>query len=44
MRQPPGYESNDHLDFVCKLDKAIYGLKQGPRVSRCMCSSTLTIL
>jgi hypothetical protein len=25
MRQPPGFEN------VCKLDKAIYGLKQTPR-------------
>jgi hypothetical protein len=31
MRQPPGYESKEHPDFVCKLDKAIYGLKQDPR-------------
>jgi hypothetical protein len=27
MRQPPGYESSEHPNFVCKLDKAIYGLK-----------------
>jgi hypothetical protein len=30
MRQPPGYESKETLDYVCKLDKAIYGLKQAP--------------
>jgi hypothetical protein len=28
MRQPPGYESKSHPNFVCKHDKAIYGLKQ----------------
>jgi histone deacetylase 1/2 len=28
MRQPPGYETR--LDHVCRLDKAIYGLKQAP--------------
>jgi histone deacetylase 1/2 len=27
MRQPPGYESSTHPDYVCKLDKALYGLK-----------------
>jgi hypothetical protein len=31
MRQPPGYESSEHPNFVCKLDKTIYGLKQAPR-------------
>jgi hypothetical protein len=25
MRQPPGYESSEHLDFICCLDKALYG-------------------
>jgi histone deacetylase 1/2 len=30
MRQPPGYADKSHLNFVCKLDKAIYGLKQAP--------------
>jgi hypothetical protein len=28
MKQPPGYESSKNPDFVCRLDKAIYGLKQ----------------
>jgi hypothetical protein len=28
MRQPPGYEDTRHPGYVCKLDKAIYGLKQ----------------
>jgi hypothetical protein len=30
MRQPHGYESSDNPNFVCTLDKAIYGLKQAP--------------
>lgn len=31
MHQPPGYTSTEHPDYVCKLNKAIYGLKQSPR-------------
>jgi hypothetical protein len=31
MKQPPGYEDKQHPSYVCKLDKAIYGLKQPPR-------------
>jgi hypothetical protein len=31
MRQPPRYENKMKPDYVCKLDKAIYGLKQVPR-------------
>jgi hypothetical protein len=27
MRQPPGYEDKRHLEYLCKLDKALYGLK-----------------
>jgi hypothetical protein len=27
MRQPPGYENRENPDFVCQLDKTIYGLK-----------------
>lgn len=30
MRQPPGYEDRHYPNYVCKLDKAIYGLKQAP--------------
>jgi hypothetical protein len=30
MRQPPGYEDAQNSSYVCKLDKAIYGLKQAP--------------
>jgi histone deacetylase 1/2 len=28
MHQPPGYAYKSHVNYVCKLDKAIYGLKQ----------------
>ena len=31
MRQPQGFVSKEHPDYVCKLNKAIYGLKQSPR-------------
>ena len=31
MQQPPGYALKGHLGQVCKLNKAIYGLKQGSR-------------
>jgi histone deacetylase 1/2 len=30
MHQPPGYADKSHPNYVCKLDKAIYGLKQAP--------------
>ena len=26
--QPPGYVDKSHRNFVCELDKVIYGLKQ----------------
>jgi hypothetical protein len=31
MRQPPGYEDSKYPEAVCKLDKALYGIKQAPR-------------
>ncbi|PKU60143.1 Retrovirus-related Pol polyprotein from transposon TNT 1-94 [Dendrobium catenatum] len=31
MHQPPGFRDPQYPDFVCRLHKAIYGLKQSPR-------------
>ncbi|GKA17967.1 retrotransposon protein, putative, ty1-copia subclass [Tanacetum coccineum] len=31
MKQPPGFEDAHKPHYVCKLQKAIYGLKQSPR-------------
>ncbi|KAF5459454.1 hypothetical protein F2P56_023398, partial [Juglans regia] len=30
MAQPPGFSHPQHPSFVCKLNKAIYGLQQSP--------------
>ncbi|GJS21479.1 retrovirus-related pol polyprotein from transposon TNT 1-94 [Tanacetum coccineum] len=31
VKQPPGFESNEFPNHVCKLDNALYRLKQAPR-------------
>lgn len=31
MKQPSGFEDRDFPDYVCKLNKSLYGLKQSPR-------------
>lgn len=31
MEQPPGFEDPAHPDYVCELQRSIYGLKQSPR-------------
>ncbi|GJZ46551.1 retrovirus-related pol polyprotein from transposon TNT 1-94 [Tanacetum coccineum] len=31
VKQPHGFESSEFSDYVCKLDKALYGLKHAPR-------------
>lgn len=31
MEQPPGFKDKDHPDYICRLRKAIYGLKQAPK-------------
>ena len=32
MNQLRGFENKAHLEYVCKLRKSFYGLKQVPRV------------
>jgi hypothetical protein len=44
MKQPPGYEDKQHPNYVYRLDKAIYGLKQVPRAWYSRLSSKLQML
>jgi histone deacetylase 1/2 len=44
MRQPPGYEDRLRPDYVCKLDKALYGLNQAPRAWYARLSTKLVAL
>ena len=44
MRQPPGFEDSAHPRFLCRLDKALSGLKQAPRAWHARLSSILTEL
>ena len=41
MKQPQGFQDKDHSEFVCRLHKAIYGLKQVPRAWFTCLSTTL---
>lgn len=44
MRQPPGFENANSPHFICKLDKAIHGLKQVPRAwYHCLSSRLLEL-
>jgi hypothetical protein len=31
IKQPPGFVDSNRPDYICKLDKALYSLKQAPR-------------
>lgn len=41
MKQPPGYVDPSRPSFVCKLNKALYGLRQAPRAWYALFSSHL---
>ncbi|KAK1616455.1 hypothetical protein QYE76_021972 [Lolium multiflorum] len=44
MKQPPGFESSAAPRYICKLDKALYGLEQAPRAWYSRLSSKLQTL
>jgi hypothetical protein len=44
MKQPPGFENPHTPHFICKLDKALYGLNQSPRAWFARLSIKLTAL
>lgn len=44
MRQPLGYKDSAHPHYVCKLSKALYGLRQAPRAWYALFSSYLLTL
>ena len=31
VEQPPGFDDDKHLDWLFKLNKALYGINQAPR-------------
>ncbi|GJR28834.1 retrovirus-related pol polyprotein from transposon TNT 1-94 [Tanacetum coccineum] len=37
VKQPSSFESNEFPNYVCKLDKALYRLKQAPRACTKLC-------
>ncbi|GJW46059.1 retrovirus-related pol polyprotein from transposon TNT 1-94 [Tanacetum coccineum] len=37
VKQPPGFESSEFLNYVCKLDKALYRLKQATKACYKLC-------
>lgn len=44
MEQPQGFVDMEHLDFICKLHKSIYGLKQVLRAwFNCLSNSLLNL-
>lgn len=44
MKQPLGYKDPSHPNYVCKLTKALYGLRQAPRAWYAMFYSYLLSL
>jgi hypothetical protein len=44
MKQPPGFEDFAHPEYICKLDKSLYGLKQALRAWFSRLSTTLLAL